>query len=297
MTVDGEMSRGNDRLTSGTRLRLMSPLGHYWRSSLTTETALYSASPDIVFTACHFDEALHHGEYYSEFDDPCLEEVRLLAALALPVGWEGGAVCLYPSEYEIVIPECPDLESPTVAARLRSHLMDSLPTTEERAHVQSGHLAGNYDFRDAAAPLAVQKRLFDAIPIHDHLLLRGLSAWVKAVMLRVHRQFALEALYSMFVSLDASMSLIFRELERQGVRNPTALDAGAFLDQMQELEPQGVPYFADFYLDRIQLLHPNSRFGTMPYPPSSMGDLYHLEKALREVYRMLIIGDLHLPTS
>lgn len=90
--------------------------------------------------------------------------------------------------------------------------------------------------------------------------------------------------------LDASFSLVCRELRKRGVPNPSAVDAGRFLDEAEGREPEGMPYFGEFYSDRIRLMHPENRFGVTPYPPAMNGDLAHLNLALREVYRLLLLG-------
>lgn len=301
MLVAPEMLLDDGRVRKGTLVRALAPVGIYWRAGFIAPDALYSPDETLVYIATHFDESLHEGDYYTEFDDPTLEEVRLLAALSLPIGWDGGVVSLYPHYPELRIPSFLDLTDPKVDEELRVRL----------AEVQLGHrglwhadppappLHGvqAYDFRNSTTPFELQKQIFSKIKLDDHLLLRGLSAWLKAGMLRHHRPFAVEALFSMYVSLDASFSLVCRELRKRGVTNPSAVDAGRFLDEAEGREPEGMPYFGEFYSDRIRLMHPENRFGLTPYPPAMNDDLAHLNQALREVYRLLLLGAMIDPRN
>lgn len=81
------------------------------------------------------------------------------------------------------------------------------------------------------------------------------------------------------------------ELPKRGLDNPDARDAGAFLERAEGREPEGYPYFGDYYEDRIKMMRPDSRLGVFPYPPTSVSDAYGLAKSLREVYRLIILGE------
>lgn len=296
MYVTPEMMPDNGRVRKGTLVRALSPAGIYWRERLSTSEALYSPGESVVYIATHFDETLHEGDYYTEFDDPTLEEVRLLAALSLPIGWDGGVVTLYPYYPELRFPAFLDLTDPKVDEELRARLteVESERSGLWHADPPPPPIYGGqaYDFRNSETPVELQNQIFSKINLDDHLLLRGLSAWLKAGMLSYHRLFSVEALFSMYVSLDASFSLVCRELRKRGIANPSAVDAGRFLNEAEGRESEGMPYFGEFYSDRIRLMHPENRFGITPYPPAMNGDLVHLNKALREVYRLLLLGEM-----
>ena len=53
--------------------------------------AAYYPAPDIVLTACHFDQSFTGVGFYSEFHAPLVEEFRLLASMVLAVGHDRGA--------------------------------------------------------------------------------------------------------------------------------------------------------------------------------------------------------------
>ena len=83
-------------LRSGTVIRPYSPAGLYWKENFSTPAATYVNESDLIFTACHFDEEHHSGDYYSEFDEPSVEELRLIASLILPIGNNCGILPFYP---------------------------------------------------------------------------------------------------------------------------------------------------------------------------------------------------------
>jgi hypothetical protein len=89
------------------------------------------------------------------------------------------------------------------------------------------HLGGpKYKFRDQDSPVALQKKIFDAIDLHDSVLMRGLSCLVKYSMLSLHYHFFEAAIYMLYVSLDASFGLVMRTLRANGIGSPSAYDAG-----------------------------------------------------------------------
>lgn len=112
-----------------------------------------------------------------------------------------------------------------------------------------------------------------------------------------HQMFTLEALYSLYVALDATFSLVCRKLKQEGIENPGAWDAQAFLERAEGRASEGFPYFGDFYVDRVCTMHPESRFGVFPFAPVSNCDAHTLFKNLREVFRLLILGEVVDPKN
>lgn len=87
-------------------------------------------------------------------------------------------------------------------------------------------------------------------------------------------------------------------LRREGVLNPSAKDAGRWLDDTFN-RPLGIDlgerrYFEELYDQRIMTMHPNSRYGECPYAPLMHDDLFDLRRDLREVFAYLVSG-LHGP--
>jgi hypothetical protein len=80
------VDRTGPRATSGTVIRFLSPLSDCWNQGFCSPTAAFVFSPALAFYACHFDEDSHGVDFYTDFDDLAVEEVRLLASFALGVG-------------------------------------------------------------------------------------------------------------------------------------------------------------------------------------------------------------------
>jgi hypothetical protein len=282
-------------------LRVFSPAGYYWRGLFRTPNALYFGGTELVFAACHFDETAHAGDYYSEFDDPTVEEVLLYAALTLSIGWDGGAVSLYPHPWTEKLPELLNLANPKVTDQLGEHILGSeiVPSWQLMTDPPPPQCQGGppYQFRKAPMPLALQSELLQLADPTDHVLVRGLGALLKGRMLLQHQMFALEALYSFYVAMDASFSLICRRLREQGVKNPSALDAGAYLNEAEGRAYEDYPYFDDFYADRVRTLHPENRYGVSAYAPVTNCDAHTLFESLREVFRLLILGEAVDPNN
>jgi hypothetical protein len=285
----------------GTLVRVFSPAGFYWRGIFRHPQALYFGGPELVFAACHFNEAEHEGEYYSEFDDPRVEEVLLQSALSLSIGWDGGVVSLYPYPWTLTISDQVDLQDPKVTEELGCMILGSeiVPSYSLLTDPPPPPPRGGppYEFRNAPMPIDLQLKIWQKVDSRDHLLVRGLAAWLKARMLMQHQMFTLEALYSLYVALDATFSLICRKLKEQGIEKPDAWDAHAFLEEAEGRPNEGFPYFGDFYVDRVSTMHPESRYGVFPYAPVSNCDAHTLFENLREVFRLIILGEVIDPKN
>jgi hypothetical protein len=283
------------QLEAGTVIRAFAPCGFYWRDKFVAPSALYVSDDDVIFSACHFDRVAHSGNYYSEFDEPTVEELRLMAALLLPIGWNGGMITLYPYQTSLALDERIDLTEPELAGRLADFLKHQL-TFEKPLLWSDGSppkaLGGvPYAYRDERSPSSLQRRIYDAIDVSDCLLMRGLGALIKGPMLLQHRAFGDHALYALFIALEASYQLVLRQLRLRGNTNPSSTDAARLIEDVFGEEPSSARYFEDFYTDRIKSFHPESRFGVYPYVPLCNSDFFSLFYALREVYRWLILRE------
>ena len=137
---------------------------------------------------------------------------------------------------------------------------------------------------------ALQKVIFEKIDSYDGLTVRALSTWLKSSMLSRHVLFFEEAIYCLYISLEASLGLIFQRLKKEGMKQPTPLDAGRFLSEVFGQQWDGLPYFSAYYQDRIKALHPQSRFGIFPFAPLMVDDYFFLYEDLREVFVFLLTG-------
>jgi hypothetical protein len=283
------------RLNAGTIARVYAPCGWYWRDDLVLPSALYVNQGDLIFSACHFDIGTHSGNYYSEFDEPTIEELRLMAALLLPIGWNCGMVILSPHQASLAFDERIDFtESEAVRhigeiLRHKLTLKQSLPCSDGPPPKAFGGVP--YTYRDERSPSSLQRRIYYAIDVSDHLLMRGLSALIKGPMLSRHTAFGDHALYALFIALEVSHQLIIRRLRSGGIPNPTSTDAARLIEEVFGEDPSGGRYFEEYYADRIKAFHPESRFGVYPYLPLCNSDFFSLFYDLREVFRWLILDE------
>jgi len=148
--------------------------------------------------------------------------------------------------------------------------------------------------RDGDLDLARQTEMWSAIDVRDHLLMRGLFTLLKADMLSTYSEFTEEAIQSCFISLEATFRMVLRKLKADGIANPTSKEAAGWVfdnfDSHLGPEAKLDRYFAEFYDQRITMLHPESRFGTFPYALVMHDDLYHLRPAIRSILGFLVSG-------
>jgi hypothetical protein len=105
-----------------------------------------------------------------------------------------------------------------------------------------------------------------------------------------HPEIAEAAAIQLYIALDVSFEIVLEILRGRGLANPSALDAGALIDEVFNPGIESGRYFEDYYDDRIKTLHPSSRFGVFPVPPLLADDYYFLRHGLVEVYHWLITG-------
>src|SRR4029434_10660958 len=106
-----------------------------------------------------------------------LDEVRLLAALTLPLSWEAGIVAFHPMPGEVLIPDNLDLTT----EQARSRISPELRRMSRREYSYEGCVrlprafggAHEYAIRDSDPPVRLQERMLAAIDTSDHLLIRG----------------------------------------------------------------------------------------------------------------------------
>jgi hypothetical protein len=119
---------------------------------------------------------------------------------------------------------------------------------------------------------------------------------MKSDMLQGYYEFSEEAVHALYIALDASFSLVNRQLQKEGISNPTAHDAQMWVHNHFDA-PFGLPrpeasarYFGEFYEQRVMTFHPASRFGDLPYSPNMHDDIYHLRRVLRAVFGYVLLG-------
>ncbi|UZK66692.1 hypothetical protein [Sphingomonas sp. M1-B02] len=270
----------------------MSPLGTYWSQSSQHEDAAYVVREDLIFTACHFDQDMHEGDYYSEYDEPTPEEIRLLASLALSIGLDRGTMAQYPCVASVRLDERRRLDDPQVIAEVETSLRRKLSSDTRQARGAVPMPPGNYEHFHWPLPISTHQDLRSNIDASDHLMIRGLATWMKASMMNMHEAFGEEANYPLWISLDASFAVIQEIVRANGVSDPSAVDCQAYIHDSFGEANSGLKYFEEFYADRIMTMHPRNRFGTFAFAPISHCDFYALHDALREVYRYILLGEV-----
>ncbi|WP_436642479.1 hypothetical protein [Microbaculum sp. FT89] len=278
----------------GVVVRAYAAHGCYWRQSLLLSDSIYYASPQLVFTACRFDLRERSQGPYSEFDNPLVEEFRLLAALVLSVGHDRGLVIPQPLPWALRLPKMQDLIEPNAINDLKNRVVDELsrePSSKIGAYHAAGTVGTDYSFRQDAAPLEIQQRIFESIDMSDHLMTRGLRTLLRSSMLSRHPLHAEEAIYPLHVAMDASFALFRRRLAAAGKPDATAYDVGAEFESVFGEPRSDKRYFEDYYTDRIMAQHPESRYGVSRYVPGTYGELMWLFKGLREVYRFFLLKE------
>jgi len=110
-----------------------------------------------------------------------------------------------------------------------------------------------------------------------------------------HQEIAEAGQLLLYVALDVSFQLVLRVLRKRGLQNPSALDAGALIDEVFNPHLCTGSYFEDFYDARIKTMHPSSRFGIFPVAPLEADDFLFLRYGLIEVYHWLITKRVHAP--
>ena len=273
----------------GTIVRPMSPFGSYWSSSSLMADAAYIVRDDLVFTACHFDQNAREDDYYTEHDEPTPEETRLLASLALSIGADRGFMAQYPDVSSIRLDHQRALNDPAVIDEAEAELRRAIAMASQRSLTCPPLPPCSYGHFHWPLPLSVQRSIYESIDVQDHLLIRGLATWLKSSMLFSHPLFGEEANYPLWISLDASLAIVFEVLRATGISNPTALEAQNFVHDAFGEKRSGLKYFEKFYEDRIMTMHPQNRFGTFAFAPIGHDDFYWLHNGLREVYRYILL--------
>jgi hypothetical protein len=239
---------------------------------------------------------VHGLEYNFELEYLALEETRFLAGIALAVPPGDGMAYTYPL-YGHVDVDCGTDDDALMGAARKLATHWSRPSTELRREFSLTTIGGSpppafggpaYIWREAGVNVDNVLNVVCATRLNDHLLMRGLGALLRADMCYQHLEVADAAVLQLYVALEASFQTILRLLREEGVSDPTALDAGALIDEVFNPEIETGSYFQDYYEDRIKTMHPSSRFGVFAGPPLNHDDYYLLREALVEVYYWLI---------
>ena len=277
-------------------LTLLSPVGSYPQESLISRQGCIFISNEICFSALRFRTSLQI-ETHSEVDRLGSAEVRLLSAAMLAAKSYYVTVRPYPTHSLVLsVPSGIRISSRQARKKMADILvrqfkreMDhSYRSPSESLHVPP--LLGGNSY-DTSRELDWERchSLLRRIVLSDKLLVRGLGALLKANMLLHFYEFAEAAGMQLFVAMEASFRLVLRELNSQGVKNPTNIDAGNFIHKAFGVATPAEGYFVDDYANRIMTMHPESRFGTWAHAPLQADDVLELNENLKNLFGFLIL--------
>jgi hypothetical protein len=290
--------------------RVLSPLGSYPAKSIIMAESAFISDADICFTLVKYEKLEVRDENYSsEMEWAQLEEIRLFASLLLSMDREWGSLRIYPFYcYEgISISEKIDFEDQVLVKKIKKLLIDKIDAPDKQisgypAPQRNPYRNGNgislplsnggpkYDLRKVGIDYKLQSNVYYSVNKDDYLSIRGLSTLVKSVMLSTHYQFFEEATITLFIALDASFSMVLRELKRIGIKNPSSSDAMTYIHDAFHDIYRTDKYFEEYYEGRIKTVHPESRFGVFPHAPLQADDFFDLKDDLLEVYTFLLTG-------
>jgi hypothetical protein len=276
------------------RIRPHSPLGLFPATPVFVDGAQLLYGDGIILSVVRIDEPEAHGIdgvlVYSELEFLALEEIRFLGCLGLALRPDSGMIYTYPMDLKADVSELLDPASIYETGRVLLGKADKQGFATPLLQSGASDHGFKYDRHERPIDGDMLTVLMAGVQLQDHLLVRGLSALLKADMLWRFREFAEAATITLHVAMEASFQLILRRLHSLGVQNPSASDAGRYLDGVFNPEIDSGLYFHGYYEDRIKAAHPSSRFGEFPFAPLSADDFYDLRSSLHAVFAFLITG-------
>lgn len=289
------IKKNNWNLDKGILLRAYMPIGFYPKKAFSIPNSAFVIGDDLIFSAVRFEE-VKIEDYYIEREWLKPEEVRLLSALVLAVPVDYGKVFAYPHPLSYRIEDKGyDLSNKSIIEQIKTDLIHSLEKEKNKfwKTVDPPPFLGGpkYQFNKNAQDLKRQIEIFESIDLSDHLLIRGLGAYIKGDLLSVHHIFHTEACISMHIAMEATLQIILRRLKTT-MQNPSNKDASLYLGKALNSKYIPEKYFEDYYSDRILAVHPSNRIGTFPDAPLSSDDFFDLYEDLKSVYDFLITGNI-----
>jgi hypothetical protein len=253
--------------------------------------------PDFSAIITTFKPVEEPEGYYSEIDYLSPFEIRSLGSVLLSLRGDLNYLRLYPAPFAMETPYVGvDLSEPATVAKLMEEFAAFLRLTsfygaELHRPPLLGGLSYSYD-NGSRMEHDRQPKIFSCIDVSDHLLIRGLGALIRAIMLDYFTEFLENAAMSLYVAMEASLKIVKEMLCAEGSENPTAKDAGRFLDRIFGCEFEAEGYFEEYYEDRIKIIHPASDFGVFPGAAIGVDDVWFLRRSLIHLYDFLVTGNV-----
>ena len=253
--------------------------------------------PDLSALITTFEPVEEPEDYYSEIEYLSQFEIRALASILLSLRGDLAFLGLYPAPYAM---ERRYIGVDLSDAATVNKLMDEFAAFVRRVPLYQGEmhrppLIGGLAYSyDDGSRLEHERQLdiFDSIDVSDHLMMRGLGALVRAIMLERFTEFLESSAMSLYVAMEASMEIVKEIVCAEGNENPTAKDAGRFLDRIFGCEWEAEGYFEEYYEDRIKIIHPASSFGVFPGAALGVDDVWGLRRSLVHLYDFLVTGNV-----
>lgn len=295
--------RKNDNHTH--QVRLLSPLGVYPIKTFIMDDSALFISEDICFSVTPLvtfvDSEFEDEGYYTEMEWASINEIKLYSSIMLSLDRMYGYSVIYPFSTCHYVKMSGDVSN--YLSEIKKELIKAIimPAGVNGWHPFIGQInrglslppvtsdGEKYDLRDQGFDANIQEKVFEKIDVNNFILIRGLSTLLRSRMLLVHGYFMEEAIYSLFISLDASFNMILDKLKEVGISNPTSKDAAMFISKTFNA-PETEKYFGEYYEGRIKTFHPKSRFGTYPHAPLTIDDYFFLSEDLSTVYLYLTCG-------
>lgn len=281
------------------------PKGIYPHTSIAVPGGSYVADGDLVFSVVDATRWDWYGQDlpYTEMDWLMPEEVRFLSSIFLCQTFDSPPLRMYPQRYPCFLANDRfDISSNAHLTTIKEALLNGddqylmLKNKSVCKKISAFRRSFEYDLTNLDdLELDRQQAIFIGIDIQDHVLLRGLATLMKSAMLTAYSEFYEEATMVLFVSLDASLSLVLKRLRARGAAETTVKDAADWVyntfDKPLGHSKQDEVYFAEFYEKRVMTLHPESRYGINAFAPLFHDDQIYLFNWLVALYAYLITGD------
>jgi hypothetical protein len=282
----------------------MSPLGRYPQADVMSAYSNLIIRDDIAFSMVRINPSSEHRlmpEHYSEVEIYALEEVLFFSCLALSLPPDNGMIWTYPLSLhkDLHIESLPgsSLTNTSDEDRLvegARALSRAIPAEDYHTRtIVPPPLSGGPSYIRHQEPFSeyALTAMLQQTRLDEWVAIRGLGALLRADMLWQHREFSESSIMALHVAMEASFQIVREKLRALGNPNPSAHDAGAYLDSVFNTGLATGPYFHDYYEDRIKSSHPSSRFGVFPFSPLAADDYYDLRHDLHEVFLYLLTGE------
>jgi len=263
--------------------RLMHPKGRYPSQSLIHEDAafVHSLHRGYIFTIVRQTESDKHQ---SEVCWATPSEIRLWASVALAYREAALSICIFPSIMTVL---------PFSAPRFDSSLMWQIAFHFDKTYLgpYAGEL-GSYHHRGDVCDPEIQAALLHCISPDDSVLIRGLANLLKSnILSSADRLFMEEAILLMFFAMEAGLEIARRQLEQEGIQNPSFEDAMEHVSSGVAPRDAAVEYFRECYDKRVVLVHPSNRVSAEVVPLLWADDFYDNYEVVADMYRRLLLGN------